>query len=153
MQERLFRDELLLPRPIDQVFPFFAAARNLETLTPPWLKFEVLTPEPITMRAGLTIDYKIRVRGLPIRWRTEIVTWEPPHRFVDVQLHGPYRFWHHTHTFEERDGATLCRDEVRYWPLGGALVDRLFVRNDVKGIFEFRRKKLTELFGAAGNAG
>ncbi len=146
MNERLLRAELLVPRPIGEVFPFFAEARNLEMLTPPWLKFEVLTPEPIIMRAGLTLDYRIRIHGLPVRWQTEIVAWEPPHRFIDVQVRGPYRLWHHTHTFEERGEATLCRDEVRYWPRGGALMDRLFVRRDVRAIFEFRRRKLLEIF-------
>jgi ligand-binding SRPBCC domain-containing protein len=153
VNERLLRAELLLPRPISEIFLFFAQARNLETLTPPWLKFEVLTPEPITMRAGLTIDYRIRIHGLPVRWRTEIAAWEPPHRFIDVQLRGPYRLWHHTHTFEERGGATLCRDEVRYWPMGGALIDRLFVSRDVRAIFEFRRRKLLETFAPAGFSG
>ncbi len=146
MKERLFRDELLLPRPRSEVFPFFAEARNLEILTPPWLKFEVLTPDPIAMHAGTLIDYKIRVHALPIRWRTEIVAWDPPHQFVDTQLSGPYRLWHHTHTFEERGDSTLCRDEVRYWPRGGAIIDRLFVRRDVERIFAFRREKLHELF-------
>ncbi len=146
MNERLFRDELLLPRPLAEIFPFFAEARNLEKITPPWLQFEVLTPDPIAMRPGTLIDYRIRVRGVPIRWRTEIVAWEPPHRFIDTQLTGPYRLWHHTHTFEDRGDSTLCRDEVRYWPLGGALIDWLFVRRDVTGIFKYRRKILLELF-------
>lgn len=146
MKERLLQVELLLPRARSKIFPFFAEARNLEVLTPPWLKFEVLTPKPIEMRAGTLIDYRIRVHGLPIRWRTEIVEWNPPHRFVDVQLSGPYKLWHHTHTFEDRGDSTLCRDEVRYWPRGGAIVDRLFVRHDVKRIFDFRRKKLLEIF-------
>jgi ligand-binding SRPBCC domain-containing protein len=146
MPEKLFHDELLLPRSRGEIFPFFAEARNLETLTPPWLKFEVVTPGPIAMRAGALIDYRIRVHGLPIRWRTEIVEWNPPHRFIDVQLRGPYRLWHHTHTFEERGGSTLCRDDVRYWPRGGALIDRFFVRRDVERIFAFRRQKLREIF-------
>src|SRR5512139_2675181 len=110
MREFKLQTELWLPRPRHEIFPFFAEARNLETLTPPWLNFEVLTPMPIVMRVGTLIDYRIRVRGVPLRWRTEIAEWEPPHRFVDVQLHGPYTLWHHTHTFEERDGGTLCAD-------------------------------------------
>jgi len=146
MKERLFHDELLLPRPRSEVFPFFAEARNLEILTPPWLKFQVLTPHPISMRAGTLIDYRIRVHALPIRWRTEILEWDPPHRFVDVQLRGPYKLWHHTHSFEERGESTLCRDEVRYWPRGGAIIDRLFVRRDVERIFAFRHQKLLEIF-------
>ena len=99
--------EQWLPRPLDEVFPFFSEARNLEELTPPWLKFEVLTPAPIVMRPGALIDYRIKIHGLPIRWRTEIVEWDPPHRFIDVQLNGPYKLWHHTHTFTERDGGNV----------------------------------------------
>ena len=143
-----FNAELWLPRPREEVFPFFAEARNLEQLTPPFLKFEVLTPAPIVMRSGLIIDYRLKVHGVPIRWKTEILDWEPPHRFVDTQLKGPYKLWHHTHTFEERDGGTLCRDVVLYWPLGGALMNWLFVRRDVEQIFEFRRKTLLERFGS-----
>ena len=150
MKEFLFTDELWLPRTRDEVFPFFGEARNLETLTPPWLKFEVLTPEPIMMHPGALIDYRIRIHGIPIRWRTEITEWDPPHRFVDVQLRGPYELWHHTHTFEEQKGGTHCLDEVRYRPIGGALMNWLFVRSDVERIFAYRKKRLLELFGKAG---
>jgi ligand-binding SRPBCC domain-containing protein len=146
MKEFLFQTERWLPRRRAEVFPFFAEARNLETLTPPWLKFEILTPAPIAMRAGARIDYRIRIHGFPIRWRTEIVEWNPPHRFADVQLQGPYTLWHHTHTFAEQDGGTLCRDEVRYRPRGGALTNRLFVRRDVEDIFAFRNRRLAEIF-------
>jgi ligand-binding SRPBCC domain-containing protein len=146
VSERHLRKELLVPRPIGEVFPFFAQARNLEVLTPPWLKFEILTPDPITMRAGLNIDYRIHLHGLPVRWRTEIAEWEPPHRVVDRQVRGPYRLWHHRHTFEERGNATLCRDEVRYWPIGGAVVDALFVRRDGEAIFSFRRRSCSKVF-------
>ena len=146
MKEFTFNVEQFLPSPRDKVFPFFSEARNLEILTPPWLKFEVLTPAPIVMKPGALIDYRIKIHGIPIRWRTEIVEWNPPHRFVDVQLNGPYKLWHHTHTFAERDGGTLCRDEVRYYPRGGALMNWLFVRGDVKRIFDYRRQKLAEIF-------
>ena len=146
MHEHTFRDEIWLPRPRTEVFPFFADARNLGVITPPWVRFETLTPTPIDMRPGALIDYRIRLHGFPMRWRTEIETWEPPFRFTDRQLRGPYRLWHHTHTFEERDGGTLCRDEVRYAVWGGALVERFFVRGDIRRIFAFRREKLTELF-------
>ena len=147
MKEFTLQTELWLPRPRDEVFAFFADARNLETLTPPWLNFEVLTPAPIAMRPGTLIDYRIRVHGFPIRWRTEIAEWQPPHQFVDLQLHGPYRLWHHTHTFEERDGGTLCLDRVRYRPRGGALMNWLFVRRDVERIFQYQRQRLGELLG------
>ena len=143
-----FEDELLLPRSRDEVFPFFADARNLSEITPPWVQFQVLTPAPIVMQPGALIDYRIRVHGLPIRWRTEITEWNPPHRFVDVQLRGPYTLWHHTHMFEEKDGGTLCNDKVTYRPRGGAIINRLFVRKDVQRIFAYRRKRLLELFPA-----
>jgi ligand-binding SRPBCC domain-containing protein len=140
--------ELWLPRQRDEVFRFFADAFNLEALTPPWLKFEVLTPRPIEMRVGLRIDYRLRLRGLPLRWQSEITAWEPPVRFVDEQRRGPYRAWIHEHTFEERDGGTLARDMVRYDVIGGRLVNRFFVRRDVGKIFEFRAQALKERFGA-----
>jgi ligand-binding SRPBCC domain-containing protein len=147
MGEFTFNAELWLSRPRSEVFPFFSEARNLEELTPPWLKFEVLTPSPIEMRPGVLIDYRIKVHGLPIQWRTEIVEWAPPHRFVDTQLTGPYTLWHHTHTFIEQDGGTLCRDEVRYRPRGGALMNWLFVRKDVERIFAYRQERLLKIFG------
>jgi ligand-binding SRPBCC domain-containing protein len=146
MKEYTLETELWLPRPRDEVFAFFANARNLEAITPPWVKFAVLTPGTIEMRSGTLIDYQIRVHGIPIRWRTEIADWQPPHRFVDRQLRGPYSLWHHTHAFEERDGGTLCLDHVRYRPRGGALVHWLFVRRDVERIFNYRQQRLVELF-------
>jgi len=149
MREFTLQTELWLPRSRDEIFPFFAEARNLEALTPPWLNFEVLTPLPILMRAGTLIDYRIRVHGIPIRWRTEIAEWQPPHRFVDVQLRGPYTLWHHTHTFEERDRGTVCIDHIRYRPRGGALINWLFVRRDVERIFRYREQRMNELFGHA----
>jgi ligand-binding SRPBCC domain-containing protein len=149
MKEYSLQTELWLPRPRDEVFPFFAEARNLEATTPAWLRFEVLTPAPIAMRAGTLIDYRIRVHGIAIRWRTEIAEWQPPHRFVDVQLRGPYALWHQTHTFEERDGGTLCGDHVRYRPRGGVFMQWLFVRRDVEHIFVHRQQRLKELFGPA----
>ena len=152
MREFTIQTELWLPRPRCEVLPFFAEARNLETLTPAWLKFEVLTPVPIAMRPGTLIDYRITVHGLPIRWRTEIAEWDPPRRFVDVQLRGPYTLWHHTHTFVERDGGTLCLDRVRYRPRGGALINWLFVRRDIERIFQYRQQRLKELFASTENA-
>jgi ligand-binding SRPBCC domain-containing protein len=146
MKEYALHAELWLPHPREAVFRFFADAHNLESITPPWLKFEVLTPAPILMGAGTLIDYRIRVRGLPVRWRTEIAVWEPPHRFVDIQLRGPYTLWHHTHAFEERDGGTLCTDRVRYRPRGGALINWLFVRREVMRIFKYRQERLVEIF-------
>jgi ligand-binding SRPBCC domain-containing protein len=138
--------ELWLPRPRAEVFPFFADALNLEAITPPWLKFEVLTPPPIQMRPGLRIDYRLRLRGFPMRWQSEISAWEPPGRFVDEQRRGPYRAWIHEHTFLDQDGGTLARDQVQYDVFGGSLINTLFVRADLAKIFRFRQAKLLDLF-------
>ncbi|MBS0661220.1 MAG: SRPBCC family protein [Verrucomicrobia bacterium] len=140
--------ELWVPQPLEEVFAFFSDAGNLERLTPPWLNFEILTPQPIDLRAGTLIDYRIRLRGLPIRWRTEISEWNPPVQFVDRQLRGPYTLWQHTHRFEARDGGTMCFDDVEYRPFGGALIQHLFVRRDVERIFEYRKERLREIFRA-----
>ena len=140
-------DELWLPRPLAEIFPFFADAANLEKITAAVAEFPRRHAHAIAMHPGALIDYRIKVHGIPITWRTEIVEWDPPHRFVDVQLKGPYRLWHHTHTFTEKDGGTLCTDDVRYYPIGGWLIHTLFVKRDVRTIFDFRRQRLTEMFG------
>jgi ligand-binding SRPBCC domain-containing protein len=138
----VLRREQRLPGAPADVFPFFADAHNLEAITPPWLGFRVATPRPIGMSAGALIEYRLRLRGVPLRWRTRIAVWDPPRRFVDVQLSGPYRLWHHTHDFEPAgDGGTVMRDTVRYaLPLGpvGALAHALVVRRDLAAIFDFR---------------
>jgi ligand-binding SRPBCC domain-containing protein len=139
--------EQLLPCLLDDVFPFFAEARNLERITPPWLRFEVLTPDPIEMRAGALIEYRLRWRGVPLRWRTEIEAWEPPHRFVDRQLRGPYLLWRHEHRFVEQRGQTLAYDRVDYAAPGGRLAHRLIVDRDVQRIFAYRRLALETIFG------
>jgi ligand-binding SRPBCC domain-containing protein len=137
--ERRQRVEL----PIDQAFAFYGDARNLERITPPWLGFQVTTPAPIVMGVGTLIEYRLRLHRVPVRWRTRITAWEPPHRFVDTQISGPYSLWEHTHTFEE-DGreATIIEDRVRYAiPFGllGELADRLLVQRDLRQIFDYRR--------------
>lgn len=139
-----------IPRSPDETFEFFADAMNLEAITPPWLGFQVTTPKPIDMGVGTLIEYRLRLRGLPIRWRTRIEVWQPGRRFVDVQLKGPYRLWHHTHTFESDGDGTLMRDLVRYalplGPLGAA--GRLLVRRDLDRIFDFRREEVARRLGA-----
>jgi ligand-binding SRPBCC domain-containing protein len=149
MKEHLLESDLWLPRPLDEVFSFFADARNLQKITPPWLDFAISTPGEIVLQKGALIDYKLRVRGIPLRWRSEITVWEPPRRFVDTQLRGPYRLWNHEHRFEERDGGTLVNDEVRYSVYGGEIIRKLFVARDVDRIFSYRTEKLRELFGSA----
>jgi ligand-binding SRPBCC domain-containing protein len=129
--------------PIADAFAFYGDAHNLERITPPLLGFEVITPRPIEMGAGTLIEYRLRLHRVPVRWRTRIEAWEPPRRFVDVQIKGPYSLWEHTHTFEEDGpGATIIRDRVRYSiPFGllGEIADRLLVRRDLKQIFDYRR--------------
>ena len=139
-------NELWLPHQPQDVFPFFADAFNLERLTPPSLGFQVLTPPPIEMKVGTLIDYRVRLRGVPMRWQSEITEWEPPHRFVDEQLRGPYRLWVHEHTFTAQDGGTIAKDTVRYAVLGGAIVQRLFVASELKRIFQYRNAALNDHF-------
>lgn len=150
MRAQQLERRIWLPRPRDEVFAFFADAGNLELITPPWLRFEVLTPPPIEMGPGTRIDYRLRLHGLPLRWQSEISAWEPPHRFVDEQRRGPYRLWVHEHTFEARDGGTLAGDRVRYAAPGGPLVNRLFVARDLKRIFDYRHEELRRIFGGSG---
>jgi ligand-binding SRPBCC domain-containing protein len=143
------KSAVILPHPRECVFAFFADAMQLETLTPTWLQFEVVTPGPICLQEGAIIDYRLKLHGFPIRWRSRISVWEPPFRFVDEQIRGPYRRWEHEHLFEEVDGGTRCRDIVHYEVPGGRLLERLLVRPDLRVIFEFRRQKLRELFAAS----
>jgi ligand-binding SRPBCC domain-containing protein len=136
-----------LPIAVERAFAFYADARNLEAITPPWLGFRVDAAPP-ELRAGALIDYRLRLHGVPLRWRTRIAVWEPPHRFVDVQLRGPYELWEHTHTFAAAGpGAVEIGDRVRYRiPLGalGELAHRLFVRRDLQRIFDYRRAAVAE---------
>ena len=148
------RSSLWVPHPPAAVFPFFADAQNLERLTPDWLSFRILSALPIDMHVGTTIDYRIALHGVPLRWRTRIARWEPPFAFADEQLRGPYVLWHHTHTFTPCDGGTVLGDDVVLRPKGGplaGLVMKLFVRRDVERIFRHRAAVMTELFGG-GNA-
>jgi len=138
-----------VPRGVEEVFAFFSHAGNLDRITPRFLRFEVLTPE-VEMGEGALIDYRIRVRGVRMRWRSEITAWEPVGRFVDEQVRGPYATWRHEHTFREVEGGTLMRDVVDYRPPGGALaplVNWLFVERDVKRIFAYRMERLEEILG------
>lgn len=137
--------------PRERVFAFFSDAGNLQDITPPWLHFEIVTPRPLAMAAGTLIDYRLRLYGVPFSWRTEIAAWEPPARFVDRQLAGPFREWSHEHLFMDVPGGTRVLDRVRYRPRGGALVHALFVGRDVRRIFAYRQARLLEWFG--GQAG
>ena len=155
MKVHRFEAEQWFARPRENVFKFFSNARNLERLTPPLLRFEILTPGPIEMRVGALIDYRLRVHGIPIRWQSEITVWEPPVRFVDTQRRGPYRWWVHEHEFVEDDGRTIMRDRVDYGVPGGAIVHRLLVRRQLLHIFDYRRSAIARRFGVveAGSSG
>jgi len=143
---RLFRAEQEFNLPPPAVFPFFADVTNLERITPPFLRFRVLTPTPVEIREGTILDYRLRVRGVPVRWRTRIRVWEPPERFVDEQITGPYRRWIHEHRFENIAGGTRMIDEIDYAAPGGRLVERLFVDRDVERIFAYRARYLDRRF-------
>lgn len=150
MRLHVLQLEQHLPHPVADVFPFFADARNLERITPALLGFSVVTPGQIEMRRGTLIEYRLRLRGIGIDWLTRIEEWEPGERFVDMQLAGPYRLWHHTHTFEPVDGGTLMTDTVRYalplWPLGELAAP--LVRRDLAAIFDFRRDAVGRLLAS-----
>jgi ligand-binding SRPBCC domain-containing protein len=143
------RREQWLPGAPGEVFAFFSDARNLEAITPPLVRIRVMAPDSIRMGPGALIRYRLRVHRVPVGWLTAIREWDPPHRFVDEQLRGPYALWHHTHTFEEQpEGGTLMRDVVRYaLPLGplGELAGRLFVARDLEAIFDYRARRVGEL--------
>lgn len=139
-----------IPRPREEVFAFFADASNLETITPPFLRFRILSPLPIEMRPGARIDYALTLAGVPFRWRTRITEWQPGLRFVDEQESGPYAAWRHTHLFEGEGATTLMRDRVEYAvPFGpvGRVAHRLFVGRTLDRIFDFRREAIRQRFG------
>ncbi|MGZ5411029.1 MAG: SRPBCC family protein [Solirubrobacterales bacterium] len=144
MDARILERSQRLELPVEEAFAFHADACNLEAITPPWLGFRVTTPGEVEMRAGTLIDYRLKLHGIPVRWRTRIEAWDPPHRFVDAQIRGPYSLWEHTHTFKpDGPGAVVIADSVRYaLPLGplGALAHAAFVGRDLERIFDYRRE-------------
>jgi hypothetical protein len=142
--------EQLVPRPREDVFVFFSDPFNLEAITPGFLRFRIVTPGPIPMRSGALVDYRLALFGVPFGWQTRIEEWVPQERFVDVQLRGPYRLWHHLHVFEDAPGGTLVRDRVTYeLPLGlaGDLAHALLVRRAIARIFDHRREAIARLLG------
>ncbi|MBI5020580.1 MAG: SRPBCC family protein [Ignavibacteriales bacterium] len=141
--------EQYISRPRNEIFTFFSRPENLAHITPTALGFIILTPSPIEMRPGVLISYMIRIFGIRVRWISIITSYDPPMRFVDEQLRGPYSFWHHTHTFKEHQGGTLITDEVKYAvPFGilGRVVRRIIIRRQLDKIFSYRAEVIREIF-------
>lgn len=148
MAEHIITRELTLDKAIDKVFEFFSDAGNLERITPPELNFRITTPKPIKLKKGTLIDYQLKLRGLPIKWKTEISEWNPPFSFIDQALKSPYKLWIHRHTFEENlNGGTDIKDVVRYRlpfePFGDLM--HWYVRRELNYIFDYRQKSVAEI--------
>ena len=152
MRTYTLQREQHVPRALERIFPFFERPENLALITPPELGFRLLTPSPVSMEQGRVIDYTIRLFGVPVRWRSLISTYDPPHCFVDEQLQGPYSFWHHTHRFLKRGSGTLLRDEVRFAlplylpPPLEALVRQGGIEPMLNRIFDYRRQLFRYFF-------
>ncbi len=149
MAEYILERKQIIASPVAAVFDFFADAGNLERITPPELNFKITSPQPIDIKKGALIDYRLKLRGIPITWKTEITQWNPPHDFVDTALKSPYKQWIHLHTFEESEnGETIMRDKVRYRlplePLGD--LAHWYVKKELKYIFDYRFKVIQEIF-------
>ena len=143
--------ELAIARPLKEVFAFFSNPKNLEAITPPWLRFQIRDASEDPLRKGSQIRYRLKVHGFPMGWTSLISTWNPPYSFVDEQVRGPYRVWHHTHTFTPQDGGTVLGDDVVMRPRGGPLAPLVMrcVRSDVARIFTHRAKVMAEVFGGS----
>ena len=147
---RRLERSLWVPAPIDEVFGFFSQTGNLDRITPPWLDFRILYPDFQDLRKGSRIDYLLRLYGIPFKWVSEITEWDPPHGFTDRQIKGPYHYWDHRHTFTARDGGTTVQDSVRFAVPGFFLepiVFHLFVRTQLRRIFDFREEQILRIFG------
>jgi ligand-binding SRPBCC domain-containing protein len=150
MQAKEIRTITIINKPLSEVFEFFSKAENLNKLTPPKVHFTILTPLPIPMFPGQIIKYRIKLFGIPFFWKTEITAWNPPFKFEDKQLSGPYVIWNHQHLFKEVDGKTEMTDIVTYKSKGWILapfLHLLFVDKNVNEIFAYREKRLDEIFG------
>ncbi|QDK46509.1 TIGR01777 family protein [Bdellovibrio sp. ZAP7] len=146
-REEIFYSEQFIPVTPEKIFEFFKDPHNLEEITPPTLSFQIKKVSTQQIQQGTLIDYVLKIRGIPAKWKTEIDEWHPPHKFVDNQMRGPYQLWHHTHEFRSFCGGTLMTDRVRYkLPLGyfGWLIANYFVRKEVMQIFKYRREYIAK---------
>ncbi len=149
MKTYYFTQQIKIHKTIQEVFEFFSNAENLNRITPPHLEFKILTPQPIQIEPGTTIDYRLRLYKFPIHWKTKITAWEPPYRFVDAQLKGPYKKWIHQHRFQSENDGTIVEDNLEYAIPGGIaapFIHWIFVKRDIENIFRFRAGKLDEIF-------
>lgn len=149
MREYMLERKQVIPRPVAELFPFFEKPENLALITPPWLRFNLVTASPVVMKNGAIIDYTIRWFGIPVRWRTRIATYLPPDMFVDEQIKGPYAFWRHTHTFVATGRGTEMTDVVRYrlpGGIAGRIVRALLVRRQLEVIFDYRAHTIARIF-------
>ncbi len=149
MKDYVLQTTTVINKPLKEVFEFFSKAENLNKITPKEVYFKILTPLPIPMEKGTLIDYKIKLNGIPFVWKTRISEWNPPFKFADQQLVGPYSKWYHEHFFEEKDGKTIMTDKITYLSKGwiiAPLLHRLFVDKKVKQIFEYRETQLQQIF-------
>ena len=155
MAEHTLKRDLTVELPRAEVFEFFSNAANLQRITPPDLGFKIITPQPIEMREDAIIEYRIKLNGFPMNWKTLISKWDPPFEFIDVQRRGPYKLWRHTHQFSEVEGGTLIVDTVEYaLPFGvlGRLTHQIQVAQDLSRIFDYREQRVRELFACLGRA-
>ncbi len=149
MKDYIFETSHWVPYPVADVFEFFKAAENLEKITPPWLNFKILKTSTPDIEEGTLIDYRLKLYGVPMYWKTEITSWQPPYQFSDSQLKGPYSKWVHTHRFEAKDGGTLMSDRVEYRVPGwifGSIAHKFFIRNNVEQIFAYRLEQIEKFF-------
>ena len=149
MRTHLLEREQLLARPLEEVFRFFSEASNLALLTPPSMHFRLITAQPVQMRDGTLIEYRLRVHGMPIRWVSRIEDWEEGVGFADRQVKGPYRHWLHRHGFEATEDGTRIVDRVEYaLPFGVlGLLGVPLVRRELDAIFAYRRAAVVRLLG------
>ena len=146
MKIHVLQREQWIPRSVEELWPFFRDPSNLEAITPTFLKFRVVRSTTAEVEHGSEIDYRLKLHGVPISWRSRIVIWDPPRAFVDMQIRGPYRLWHHEHRFVPEGGGTRSYDIVQYAHWGGDWVHRKFVRPDLEQIFDYRRDRIAEIF-------